>query len=69
MKKEYERCYPTIVIKMRHLNGILKQEYYIGTCFRNKNQAAVKQTVHLYGTRCPYKTLDYETPEKYRVVA
>jgi hypothetical protein len=32
MKKEYERCYPTIVIKMRRLNGILKQEYYIGAC-------------------------------------
>jgi transposase InsO family protein len=44
----------------------LKQEYYIGSCFRNKDQAeaAVKQAVHLYNTRHPHKSLDYETPEK-----
>jgi transposase InsO family protein len=44
----------------------LKQEYYIGSCFRNKDQAeaAVKQAVYLYNTRRPHKSLGYETPEK-----
>jgi transposase InsO family protein len=48
------------------VNGILKQEYYIGSCFRNKNQAeaAVKEAVFIYNTRRPHKSLDYETPEK-----
>jgi transposase InsO family protein len=46
------------------VNGILKQEYCIGSCFRNKEQAAVKGAVCLYNTRRPHMSLDYETPEK-----
>jgi transposase InsO family protein len=57
-------CYENALAE--RVNGILKQEYYIGSCFRNKNQAeeAVKQAVYLYNTRRPHKSLDYETPEK-----
>jgi transposase InsO family protein len=57
-------CYENAVGE--RVNGILKQEYYIGSCFRNKDQAeaAVKQAVYLYNTRRPHKSLDYETPEK-----
>jgi transposase InsO family protein len=57
-------CYENALAE--RVNGILKQEYYIGSCFRNKNQAkaAVKEAVYLYNTRRPHKSLDYETPEK-----
>jgi len=57
-------CYENAMAE--RVNGILKQEYYIGSCFRNKNQAkaAVKEAVYLYNTRRPHKSLDYETPEK-----
>jgi transposase InsO family protein len=57
-------CYENSLAE--RVNGILKQEYFIGSCFRNKNQAetAVKQAVYLYNTRRPHMSLDYETPEK-----
>jgi transposase InsO family protein len=57
-------CYENAVAG--RVNGVLKQEYYVGSCFRNKEQAeaAVKQAVYLYNTRRPHKSLDYETPEK-----
>jgi len=57
-------CYENALAE--RVNGILKQEYYIGCCFRDKNQAkaAVKEAVYLYNTRRPHKSLDYETPEK-----
>jgi transposase InsO family protein len=57
-------CYENAMAE--RVNGILKQEYYIGSCFKNKNQAetAVKQAVYLYNTRRPHTSLDYETPEK-----
>ena len=57
-------CYENAMAE--RVNGILKQEYYIGCCFRNKNQAkaAVKEAVYLYNTRRPHQSLDYETPEK-----
>jgi transposase InsO family protein len=53
------------------VNGILKQEYYIGSCFKNKKQAeaAVKEAVYLYNTRRPHKSLGYETPEKMHRIA
>ena len=63
-------CYENAMAE--RVNGILKQEYYIGSCFRNKNQAkaTVKEAVYLYNTRRPHKSLDYETPEKmHRMVA
>jgi len=57
-------CYENAMAE--RVNGILKQEYYIGFCFKNKDQAkkAVKEAVFLYNTRRPHKSLDYETPEK-----
>jgi transposase InsO family protein len=62
-------CYENAMAE--RVNGILKQEYYIGSCFRNKDQAkaAVKQAVFLYNTRRPHKSLDYETPEKTHGIA
>jgi transposase InsO family protein len=57
-------CYENAIAE--RVNGILKQEYYIGSCFRNKDQAkaAVKQAVFLYNTRRAHMSLDYRTPEK-----
>ena len=57
-------CYENAMAE--RVNGILKQEYYIGSCFKNKNQAktAVKEAVFLYNKRRPHKSLNYETPEK-----
>jgi transposase InsO family protein len=57
-------CYENAIAE--RVNGILKQEYYIGCCFRNKNQAkaAVKEAVYLYNTHRPHKSLEYQTPEK-----
>jgi transposase InsO family protein len=57
-------CYENALAE--RVNGILKQEYYLGGCFKNKEQAqeAVKQAVYLYNTRRPHTSLGYETPEK-----
>ena len=57
-------CYENAMAE--RVNGILKQEYYIGCCFRNKAQAkaAVRQAVRLYNTRRPHTSLGYQTPEK-----
>jgi len=62
-------CYENAMAE--RVNGILKQEYYIGSCFRNKDQArkAVKQAVRLYNTRRPHMSLGYETPEKMHGIA
>ena len=48
------------------VNGILKQEYWLGGCFRTKKQAvlAVKQAVCLYNTRRPHSSLGNKTPEE-----
>jgi transposase InsO family protein len=66
---EVLHCYENALAE--RVNGILKQEYYIGCCFRNKNQAraTVKEAVHLYNTRRPHKSLKYETPEKMHGIA
>ena len=62
-------CYENALAE--RVNGILKQEYYLGSCFRNKAQvmAAVKEAVYLYNTRRPHKSLDYQTPEKMHRIA
>ena len=62
-------CYENALAE--RVNGILKQEYYLGSCFRNKNQAraAVKDAVYLYNTRRPHMSLDYQTPEKVHRIA
>jgi transposase InsO family protein len=62
-------CYENALAE--RVNGILKQEYYIGSRFKNKEQAkgAVKQAVFLYNTRRPHRSLAYETPEKLHRIA
>jgi transposase InsO family protein len=62
-------CYENAIAE--RVNGIFKQEYYIGFCFRNKNQAmtAVKEAVFLYNTRRPHMSLNYETPENMHRIA
>lgn len=63
-------CYENA--KAERVNGILKQEYYLGSSFRTKQQAveAVEQAVHLYNTRRPHLALRYKTPEEmHRLVA
>jgi transposase InsO family protein len=66
---EEMHCYENAMAE--RVNGILKQEYYIGSCFRNKDQAkeAVKEAVNLYNTKRPHMSLDYETPEKMHRIA
>jgi transposase InsO family protein len=66
---EVLHCYENALAE--RVNGILKQEYYIGSCFKNKNQAraAVKEAVYLYNTRRPHMSLGYETPEKMHRIA
>lgn len=56
-------CYENA--KAERVNGILKQEYYLGGSFRTKQQAvaAVDQAVYLYNTRRPHLALKYKTPE------
>jgi putative transposase len=48
------------------MNGILKQEYGLGSQFRTKAQAlkSINQAVHLYNTRRPHMALKYKTPEE-----
>jgi transposase InsO family protein len=60
---EEMHCYENA--KAERVNGILKQEYYLGGCFRTKKQAveAVEQAVCLYNTRRPHLALKYKTPE------
>ena len=64
MISEEVYCYENAIAE--RVNRILKQESYLGYCFRAKNQAeaAVKQAVYLYNTRRPHMALDYETPDK-----
>lgn len=60
---EEMHCYENA--KAERVNGILKQEYYLGGSFRTKQQAvmAVDQAVCLYNTRRPHLALKYKTPE------
>jgi transposase InsO family protein len=48
------------------VNGILKQEYFLGGTFRTKKQAilAVKQAVWTYNIRRPHTSLGKKTPEE-----
>lgn len=70
---EEMHCYENA--KAERVNGILKQEYFLGGSFRTKEQAiqAVDQAVWLYNTRRPHLALNYKTPaaahEKYKKVA
>ena len=59
---EEMHCYENA--KAERINGILKQEYFLGGCFRTKQQAmvAIDQAVMLYNTRRPHLALNYKTP-------
>lgn len=48
------------------INGILKQEYYLDTTFKNYRQAqeACERAIMLYNTRRPHSTLGLRTPEQ-----
>ena len=66
---EENHCYENS--HAERLNGILKQEYGLGGCFRTKAQAAraVEQALWLYNTRRPHTSLDYKTPSQVHQMA
>jgi transposase InsO family protein len=53
------------------VNGILKQEYWLGGTFQGKEQAyrAVAEAIHLYNNRRPHTALNYKTPEQVHSMA
>lgn len=57
-------CYENA--KAERVNGILKQEYGLGSSFRSKRQAreSIDQAIFLYNTRRPHLSLNYKTPEE-----
>jgi putative transposase len=61
---EVNHCYENA--QAERLNGILKQEYGLGGCFRTKAQArqAVDQAVWLYNELRPHLSLNYQTPHE-----
>ena len=65
-RPEETRCYENA--RAERLNGILKQEYGLGSSFRSKQQAlvATDEAVFLYNTKRPHQSLNYETPENTR---
>jgi putative transposase len=60
---EENHCYENAMAE--RMNGILKQEYGLGSTFRTKRQAvkSVTQAVMLYNTRRLHLALKYKTPE------
>lgn len=61
---EENHCYENA--KAERLNGILKQEYYLGECFRTKADAkrAAGQAVELYNTRRRHRALKMRKPQE-----
>ena len=61
---EVNHCYENA--QAERLNGILKQEYGLGACFKTKAEArqAVDQAVWLYNHLRPHLSLDYRTPSE-----
>ena len=61
---ESNHCYENA--KAERVNGILKQEYFLGTRFRTKAQAieATRQAVNIYNEMRPHLSLNYLTPSK-----
>ncbi len=59
---EIMHCYENAMAE--RVNGILKQEYELDSCFRTKAQArkAFKQAVWLYNHRRPHLALNYRFP-------
>lgn len=61
---EDNHCYENAMAE--RVNGILKQEYGLGSTFRKKEHAieSVEQAIQLYNTRRPHLSLKYKTPEE-----
>ncbi len=61
---EENHCYENA--KAERLNGILKQEYGLGSRFRTKRQAreSIRQAIDLYNHRRPHMSLQYRTPDQ-----
>lgn len=59
---EVSHCYENS--KAERVNGILKQEYLLGSTFRSQKQAiaATHQAVQIYNDLRPHLSLKYETP-------
>ena len=57
-------CYENAIAE--RVNGILKQEYGLGSTFKTKQQAidSIEQAVSLYNVRRPHTSLKYKTPEE-----
>lgn len=57
-------CYENAVAE--RVNGILKQEYWLGETFETRSDAAeaLRQAVWLYNTRRPHTSLEYRTPSE-----
>lgn len=61
---ESNHCYENA--KAERVNGILKQEYFMGARFRSKSQAieAARQAIQIYNEMRPHLSLDYRTPSQ-----
>ena len=67
---EENHCYENAVAE--RLNGILKQEYWLGGCFKDKKRAilAINEAIYLYNERRLHSSLGLRTPaEVYRETA
>jgi transposase InsO family protein len=61
---EKNHCYENSLAK--RVNGILKEEYMLDSCFSNLEQAkqACTQAVKMYNTRRPHWALNFKTPHE-----
>ena len=59
---EENHCYENAMAE--RLNGIVKQEYELGSVFKNTMHAkkTVREAVYLYNNRRPHMALDYRVP-------
>ncbi len=66
---EENHCYENS--RAERLNGILKQEYGLGGCFRSKSDVrrAVREAVVLYNCRRPHQSLGYRCPMEVHLAA
>ena len=66
---EENHCYENS--QAERLNGILKQEYGLGGCFRSKCDVgrAVREAVTLYNYRRPHQSLGYRCPMEVHLAA
>lgn len=61
---EENHCYENAIAE--RINGILKDEYYLGIKFKKKSHAksACKQAINLYNTDRPHLSLKMRTPDE-----